>query len=44
MATNGNDLKLSTDDVAFILNLLRQTTSPLTTSQLVEALKTRSGR
>lgn len=44
MATSGNDLKLAEDDVAFILNLLRQTTSPLTTSQLVEALKSRKGR
>jgi hypothetical protein len=44
MATNGSDLQLSDDDVVFLLTLLRNATSPLTTAQLVEALQTRGSR
>ena len=44
MATHGSDLQLSDDDVVFLLSLLRNATSPLTTAQLVEALKSRGGR
>jgi hypothetical protein len=44
MATHGSDLQLSDDDVAFLLTLLRNSSSPLTTAQLVEALKTRGSR
>lgn len=44
MATHGSDPRLSDDDVAFLLTLLRNATSPLTTAQLVEALKNRVSR
>jgi hypothetical protein len=44
MATNGSDLQLSDDGVVFLLTLLRNATSPLTTAQLVEALQTRGSR
>lgn len=41
MATNGSDLRLTEDDKAFLLSLLRNAPTPLTTEQLVEALKQR---
>ncbi len=41
MATNGSDVRLTEDDMVFLLSLLRSATSPLTTEQLVEALKQR---
>jgi hypothetical protein len=44
MAGQGSDLRLTDDDVLFLLTLLRNTSSPLTTSQLLEALKQRSAR
>ena len=41
MATNGSDVRLSEDDKSFLLSLLRSAPAPLTTEQLVEALKQR---
>jgi hypothetical protein len=41
MATHGSDVRLSEDDKTFLLSLLRNATTPLTTEQLVEALKQR---
>ncbi|HYJ13215.1 MAG TPA: hypothetical protein VEW66_06470 [Thermomicrobiales bacterium] len=41
MATNGSNVRLSEDDKNFLLSLLRTATTPLTTEQLVEALKQR---
>ncbi len=41
MATNGSDVRLTEDDMVFLLSLLRNATTPLTTEQLVEALKQR---
>ncbi len=37
-------VKLSDDDVAFLLMILRNSSRPLTTSQLVEALREQSTR
>jgi hypothetical protein len=44
MATQTGALQLTDDDVAFLLTVLRNATSPLRTEQLVEALKQRSSR
>ena len=44
MAGKGSDLQLTDEDIAFILNILRNTSSPLTTAQLVEALQQRVAR
>jgi len=44
MAAKGSDLQLSEDDVMFLLTLLRNAASPLTTAQLVDALKLRTNR
>lgn len=44
MATQTDALQLMDEDVAYLLTLLRNATSPLTTEQLVEALRQRSGR
>lgn len=41
MATNGSDVRLTEDDMVFLLSLLRNATTPLTTDQLVDALKQR---
>jgi hypothetical protein len=41
MATHGSDVQLSEDDKSFLLSLLRNAPAPLTTEQLVEALKQR---
>jgi hypothetical protein len=35
-------VKLSDDDVTFLLSLLRNTTSPVTTQQLIDALRNRA--
>jgi hypothetical protein len=37
-------LRLSDDDVAFLLTMLRNTPSPMTTQQLIDALRNRSTR
>jgi predicted transcriptional regulator len=44
MAGQGSALNLSEEDVTFLLTLLRNSSTPLTTDQLVEALKQRSSR
>jgi len=44
MAGPGSDVQLTDDDVMFLLNLLRNAPSPLTTAQLVDALKQRGAR
>ncbi|HVL24123.1 MAG TPA: hypothetical protein VM450_08560 [Thermomicrobiales bacterium] len=44
MATQTGILQLQDDDIAFLLTLLRNATSPLSTEQLVDALKQRSSR
>ena len=44
MAGPGSDLKLTEEDVTFLLTLLRNSPTPLTTTQLVEALMQRAGR
>lgn len=44
MAGQGSELRLTEEDVAYVLTLLRNATSPLTTAQLVAALKQRSSR
>jgi predicted transcriptional regulator len=44
MAKQTDTLQLNDADIAFLLNLLRNATSPMTTQDLVEALRQRSGR
>jgi hypothetical protein len=44
MATHGSDVRLTEDDFVFLLSLLRNAPTPLTTEQLVEALKQRGTR
>jgi predicted transcriptional regulator len=44
MAKQTDTLQLNDADIAFLLNLLRHATSPMTTQDLVDALKRRSGR
>lgn len=41
MANPNENLQLNEADIAFLLNLLRDADGPLTTAELVEALKTR---
>jgi len=44
MAKQTGPLRLNDEDVAYLLMLLRNATSPLSTAQLVDALKQRSSR
>ncbi len=44
MAAQGSDVQLKEDDVTYLLNLLRNASSPMTTAQLVDALKQRGVR
>jgi GAF domain-containing protein len=44
MAGQGSDVRLTEDDVNYLLTLLRNASSPLTTAQLVEALRQRAAR
>ena len=44
MATQNETLHLNDADIAFLLNLLRNASAPMTTQELIEALKQRSGR
>lgn len=37
-------IRLSDDDVAFLLTILRNSGSPMTTQQLIDALRNRSPR
>lgn len=41
MASQNETLQLNEADIAFLLNLLREANGPLTTAELVEALKNR---
>ncbi len=42
--TTGAPVRLSDDDVAFLLMILRNSSRPLTTSKLVDAFREQSGR
>lgn len=44
MAGTGSGVILKEQDVTFLLNLLRSAPAPMTTAQLVDALKQRGGR
>lgn len=44
MATQNDTLQLNDADIAFLLNLLHNASAPMTTQELIEALKQRSGR
>lgn len=44
MAERTDTLQLNDADIAYLLTLLRNATSPKTTAELVEALRQRSGR
>ncbi len=44
MAGTGSNVQLTDDEVTYLLNLLRTAPAPMTTIQLVEALKQRSAR
>ena len=41
---NGTDVRLSDDDIAFLLMILRNSPRPLTTEQLVQALREQAER
>lgn len=41
MASQTETLQLNEADIAFLLNLLREADGPMTTTELVEALKNR---
>jgi len=43
MAKQTETLQLNDADIAFLLNLLRNASSPLSTAELIEALRQRSG-
>jgi hypothetical protein len=44
MTDQTGNVQLNDEDIAFLLTLLRNATSPLSTGQLVDALKQRSSR
>jgi hypothetical protein len=44
MAGQGSDVRLTEDDANYLLTLLRNATSPLSTAQLIEALRQRAAR
>lgn len=44
MADENSTLRLTDDDVAFLLTMLRNAISPLTTQELIAALRERSSR
>jgi hypothetical protein len=44
MAGQSAELQLTDEDITFLLTLLRNSASPMTTTQLVEALKQRGTR
>ena len=44
MAKQTDTLQLNDADIAFLLNLLRNASTPMTTNDLIQALKQRSGR
>lgn len=44
MAKQNENVQLNDADIAFLMNLLRNASAPLTTQELIEALRERSGR
>ncbi|HLU36880.1 MAG TPA: hypothetical protein VKZ61_14005 [Thermomicrobiales bacterium] len=44
MANQNESLQLNDADIAFLQNLLRNASAPLTTQELIDALRQRSGR
>lgn len=44
MADEKNTLHLNSEDIAFLLTILRNATAPLSTQELVDALRQRSSR
>ena len=44
MAKQTDTLQLADADIAYLLTLLRNASSPKTTAELIEALRERSGR
>lgn len=44
MADENSTLRLTDDDIAFLLTMLRNAISPLTTQELITALRERSSR
>lgn len=44
MAEERSILQLNEEDIAYVLTLLRNASSPLTTEQVIEALRQRAGR
>lgn len=44
MAGPGSTVQLTDDEVTYLLNVLRNAPAPMTTIQLVEALRQRSAR
>ena len=44
MAEERSTLQLNEEDIAYVLTLLRNASSPLTTEQVIEALRQRPGR
>jgi hypothetical protein len=43
MAKQTDTLQLNDADIAFLLNLLRNASAPMSTAELIEALRQRSG-
>jgi len=44
MAKQNESLQLNDADIAFLQNLLRNASAPMTTQELIDALRQRSGR
>ena len=44
MAKQTDTLQLNDADIAFLLNVLRTASAPMTTQDLIDALRQRSGR
>lgn len=44
MSTTESKIQLNDDDVTYLLTLLRNTTQPLTTQQLIDALRRQPGQ
>ena len=42
--SGADQVRLSEDDVAYLMNLLRNATQPVTTQQLIDALRRQSGQ
>lgn len=44
MSNAAEPIRLTPEDVAYLLMMLRNTSSPMTTAELIEALRQRSSR